>query len=85
MPSVTSPSGRISRTGQQLGVGGAVSIVLNWLTGLFNWDLDPGPGNELPGEVMVALMLIVSMAMSWWMNRKPANPGAEAAKEAAGR
>lgn len=84
MPSVTSPSGRISRTNQQLGVGTAAALAINWLAALTGLDLDPWSDDKgIPGEVMVAIVFLVGSATAWWMNRKPANPGAEAAKEAA--
>lgn len=81
---VTSPSGRISRTGQQLGVGTAVSLVAKWIVALTGLDLDPWSDEKgIPGEVMVALVFLVGMSMSWWMNRRSPNPGARAAKKAA--
>lgn len=80
---VTSPSGRISRTGGQLSLGMIVSITLNYLTLMFGWDLDPGAGTALPDEMLAVVTAGVGWLFCWYQNRKPRNPGAIAAKRAA--
>lgn len=84
MASVTTPSGRISRTGQQLATGSIGTVLISYFASLTGWDFDPlTDSKNIPDPVVVALVAGISILMSWWMNRKPNNPGAEAAKAAA--
>lgn len=64
-------SNRSARTGAQVGIGGSVIIVVNWLTGFVSIDLDPkGPGTDMPGAVAAALTAIGGYSVARWMNRR---------------
>lgn len=72
----TTAQQRVARTDSQAARGSGAVVLLVWLAGFVNVDLDPlGPGTELPLEVAVILAGLLTAGFARWMNRGP-DPGA---------
>ncbi len=61
---------RVGRTGIQVGIPSAVVVIGSWVAGLAQVDLDPGPGRDIPANVVVAFIAIFTGLGAWLMNRK---------------
>lgn len=64
--------GRPPRTAGQVGLGGAVFVIIDYvLRGFAGLDLDPnGAGTEMPTLVTVAFTVVASYLVAVYMNRK---------------
>ena len=58
------------RTAIQLGVPAAIIVIATWLARLFGLDLDPGPGVDMPAEVVAAWGVILGLVFAFRMNPK---------------
>lgn len=64
----------VGRTALQVGTPGAIVTIGTWFAQLNRWDLDPGPGTDLPAEVAAAVVVIITTILAIAMNRKPKEP-----------
>jgi hypothetical protein len=62
--------GRVGRTTVQVGIPVAIVGIGSWLARLFDLDLDPGAGVDMPADVVGYWVGIVTVGLAWWMNRK---------------
>lgn len=62
---------RIGKTTVQVGTPTALVTIGTWLARLFDFDLDPGPGVDLPAEVAAAFVGVLTVVLAFRMNRKP--------------
>lgn len=63
--------GRVGRTSLQVGIPGAIVVIGTWAARLAGLDLDPGPGVDMPADVVAAWVVVVTIAAAWRMNRSP--------------
>lgn len=70
-PEANKAQGRlaIARTGIQGAVPGALLVVVGWQCQLHDVDLDPGAGTDFPATVSAALVVLLTVAMAYLMNR----------------
>lgn len=64
-------SSRIGRTAVQVGIPAAIVTIGVWAARLAGVDLDPGPGTDLPPDVVAAFVAVVGTGIAWRMNRRP--------------
>lgn len=62
--------GRVGRTAVQVGAPGAVVVILTWVARLAGLDLDPHAGVDMPADVVAAWIVVVTVGLSWAMNRR---------------
>lgn len=63
-------SNKIGRTAVQVTGPGAIVVIGTWFCGLLRIDLDPGPGMDMPANVVAAWIVVATIAGAWWMNRR---------------
>lgn len=62
---------RIGKTTVQVGTPTALVTIGTWLARLYDVDLDPGAGVDLPAEVAAAFVGVLTVVLAFRMNRKP--------------
>lgn len=62
-------AGRFGRTAAQVGPPSAFVVIGTWAARLAGLDLDPGPGVDMPADVVAAWISAVALIAAWWMNR----------------
>ena len=70
VPATPTPAQRVARTDSQAAQGTGAVVLLLWVAGFVDVDLNPaGPGTDLPVEVAVVLAGLLTAAAARWMNR----------------
>lgn len=54
---------RIAKTAGQVGSGGSVVVVVEWVAHLLGWH------GTIPTEVVVAMTALLATVAAWWTNR----------------
>jgi hypothetical protein len=67
----TDSQGRIGRTLVQVGIPTAIVGIGTYLCALAHIDLDPGPGKDMPADVVGYFIAITTGIGAVLMNRKP--------------
>jgi hypothetical protein len=58
------------RTAVQVGIPAAIVGIGSWLARLYDIDLDPGVGVDLPADVAGYFVAVLTVALAFRMNRK---------------
>lgn len=61
---------RIGRTTLQVGTPAAAVVIATWVARLAGLDLDPGPGTDMPADVVAAWVALSTAGLAALMNRR---------------